>query len=247
MHTFTRLENHIFDHIPVIGALGLAVYAALCKRADNRSRQCWPSYETLARDAGMCRRSAKSKARQLADLGLIRIEPRQDNGQWSSPLFTVLDSLSSAPGVSATPPPGAADAPRTKPSQIELNPITTTTAPVKEVVVNLKLPTGISPRLACQALSSFPDHAEKQAILDAVAQARQIQTTPPRYLFGILKRWDSAGWQAEQAEAQAAQQRRELAQQTQAARLAQIRLASEQRAPRLPQCNTIKLREVLRL
>lgn len=245
MYTFTRIENHIFDHIPMIGALGLAVYAALCKRADNRSRQCWPSYETLARDAGVCRRTAKTKARQLAGLGLIRIDPRQDNGQWSSPLFTVLDSLSS--GASATPPPGATDTPRTKPSLIELNPITTTPAPPPVAVVNLKLPAGISPRLACQALSRFQDHAEKQAILDAVAQASHIQTTPPRYLFGILKRWDSAGWQAEQAEAQAARQRRELAQQSQAARLAQIRLASEQRAPRLPPCNTAKLREVLRL
>lgn len=67
--------SHVFDHSTVQGHDRL-VLLALANHAGRDDWECWPSIETIAREAGMQPRSAQRHLRSLADAGVIEIEER---------------------------------------------------------------------------------------------------------------------------------------------------------------------------
>ncbi len=70
------MENTVIDvYAPCIGAAGVAVYAYLARRAD-RQGLCFPSYDTIARDLGLSRRTAIAYVKLLQEHGLIMMLPR---------------------------------------------------------------------------------------------------------------------------------------------------------------------------
>ncbi len=74
------MENALIDvHAPHIGASGIAVYAYLARRAD-RQGVCFPSYDTIARDLGLSRRTAVAYVKLLQEHGLIVLLPRTAAG-----------------------------------------------------------------------------------------------------------------------------------------------------------------------
>lgn len=67
-----------------------AVYCILCAYADEDSRSCFPSYQTIARKAGCSRRKAISVVAHLEGLGLIeKKEQRNAIGDSTSNLYMV--------------------------------------------------------------------------------------------------------------------------------------------------------------
>ena len=70
------MEDAVIDvYAPRIGASGIAVYAYLARRAD-RQGVCFPSYDTIARDLGLSRRTAIAYVKLLQEHGLIMMLPR---------------------------------------------------------------------------------------------------------------------------------------------------------------------------
>lgn len=70
----------------------LAVYVALCAFAGGRNRSCFPSYATLAKRAGCCRRTAIRAVAGLEKLGLVvKQEQHSNKGDASSNLYVLLE------------------------------------------------------------------------------------------------------------------------------------------------------------
>ncbi len=57
-----------------IRASGIAVYSVLASMANAQSQTCFPSYRTIARIAGISKRTVSRRIRQLEKIGLIRRE-----------------------------------------------------------------------------------------------------------------------------------------------------------------------------
>ncbi len=96
---YAKIENLVVDDYvhriakdgKAPGVAGLAVYTVLARFADNKSRQCFPSLNTIANRAGVRRRHAQRILRRLEDVGLIGCErARFIYGRTASNIYTLL-------------------------------------------------------------------------------------------------------------------------------------------------------------
>ena len=110
---------------PKLGPYSLAIYYALVRHA-GPDRRCWPSYSTLAREAGMSRRKAIDAVNLLLELGLIKKMCRTDSkGDQTSNLYILVDAGKiEGDGASGAPPvvnavhhPSASSAPKRETSK----------------------------------------------------------------------------------------------------------------------------------
>jgi hypothetical protein len=86
---YYRVENDFLDKFGhELGPYGIAVYNALCRFADNETRESYPSIKTLADRTGMSERKVHDCLEQLVALGLIGIESGKTAGTSNS--YTVL-------------------------------------------------------------------------------------------------------------------------------------------------------------
>jgi hypothetical protein len=91
-HHFS-LDNDIFDvHARTIGPMATLVYTALCRYANRKTGECWPSIGRLAHLLALARNTVKAALRTLEAAGLIAIKRRRDPaGDATSHLYTLLD------------------------------------------------------------------------------------------------------------------------------------------------------------
>jgi Fe2+ or Zn2+ uptake regulation protein len=86
---FHWVNNAILDEYGQrLGPYGLAVYQALCRHANNKSQECWPSKALLARETGMSFRSVRNALLRLEELGLIVIIPGGGEGNTNTYILT---------------------------------------------------------------------------------------------------------------------------------------------------------------
>ena len=95
----------------------------------------------------------------------------------------------------------------------------------------LNIPKCLNPKAAINALKKMgdTDPAERQAVLDTVAQAHadgRVKTTPIQYLHGVIGSWDSGAWSDEQAE----KGRKEAHRRANAERVARANAEAERRS-----------------
>lgn len=87
---YHRIENELYD----IGldVYEIAVYCLLCRYADNKNDNCFPSYETLAKKLNMSRKKAIQTIKSLENKNLISKETRKcdETAEYSSNLYTIL-------------------------------------------------------------------------------------------------------------------------------------------------------------
>lgn len=109
---FHWAHNDVLDRLgPVVGAIPMAVYYALCRFAD-RDGQCHPSHAVIAKRLGMSKRGVINALAQLEGAGAITIQRRRDEAGDKDPnLYTLIggsapDALPSECGAL----PGAPDA-----------------------------------------------------------------------------------------------------------------------------------------
>jgi biotin operon repressor len=102
------------EHGRRVGAIGVALYVAIASYADDGGA-AFPSYDTLAADLGIGRRTVILYAQKLEDSGLIRVERRANRVN----VFRLADPTegcsSCTPGGArgaANAPQGAANAPQ---------------------------------------------------------------------------------------------------------------------------------------
>lgn len=117
--TFITVPNR--DHIRGLKANVQSVYVWLCARTDVNGT-CYPSFALLAKEAGVCTRTALKCVDELENLGLIKRQQRRDDaGDLTSNLYRIIDKgwAPNAPQVRQQVREGmATDAEITKPIEI---------------------------------------------------------------------------------------------------------------------------------
>ncbi|MBC2104001.1 helix-turn-helix domain-containing protein [Listeria booriae] len=87
---FTKVNNSAIDD-KTLKASEKALYTALSRYADNKTRQCYPSKETLLSTAGISDHTFRLAIKTLEKRNYIRIEPRSNGlGRQLSNLYTLL-------------------------------------------------------------------------------------------------------------------------------------------------------------
>lgn len=87
--TFTRVSNDALKKIE--NKNDALVYMALCKFANNKTLECFPSLETLASASWSSKSTVQRSLKSLEELGLIAIVKRRDKvGQRASNLYILL-------------------------------------------------------------------------------------------------------------------------------------------------------------
>lgn len=94
MGNFFPLPNEIFELGLPSGAFH--VYCFLCRSANRRTHQCYPSYKTIGKMVGMSKNTVRGHMRTLEDKGLIITEntsvvTRGGMKRNGTLLYTVLD------------------------------------------------------------------------------------------------------------------------------------------------------------
>jgi hypothetical protein len=211
---FTTLPNDLIRDSRISwGALGLLVYI-LSLPDDFRLRLCH-----LAKQKSCGRDATRARAKELENAGYLLItRERGTHGRFSSTLWEVSDTPSLPaptsprsgfpyvvePGTEnpITVPPSSEDPTllNTDTEQVLREKRTTTTKPFEGVQSpahpDLEYPVGIPASdisAVAKALSAIPIE-DAQALLDelsgALSQGGVIRTTPIRWFFGLLKRYE---------------------------------------------------------
>lgn len=87
---FLWIDNEVIDqHSKKIGALALAVYAVLCRHADNKTGTCFPSQCLIAEKLSISIPTVRKSIKALLDAGLIEFR-RDGAGCMAKTIYTVL-------------------------------------------------------------------------------------------------------------------------------------------------------------
>jgi hypothetical protein len=69
----------------------LATYVALGKYADNKTKECWPSLNTIAKDLRKSKTSVITAIKALEKKGAIKVDKRKnDRGDWARNHYTLM-------------------------------------------------------------------------------------------------------------------------------------------------------------
>lgn len=70
---FARVPNVVWPHADVLGPIGIAVFAALCRHADAAG-SCWPSQGTIAKEVRCARGPVVDAVNRLEREGLLAVD-----------------------------------------------------------------------------------------------------------------------------------------------------------------------------
>jgi len=123
------MPNEVLDvYGPRIGPTAVAVYAALCRFADNDTQECYPSRRTLAKLLSISVPTVSKELKRLASEGLVAVVPRFGNGgMQTSNRYTLLavreapmvESLDTPPSIQSDTPARDEIFPRTRPTELD--------------------------------------------------------------------------------------------------------------------------------
>ena len=110
----TRIDNEIIDdYLPQIGCYGYTIYSVIKRYLNQKSGQCNPSYNTIARKIGVDRGTVIRYVKKLKALGLISPTFRfKEDGSPSSNQYNfsaAADRDESNKGSGTEPPPLVAE------------------------------------------------------------------------------------------------------------------------------------------
>jgi Helix-turn-helix domain len=96
---FTAIENSIINEcLPRIGLAGLGVYVVIKKFLNQKSGQCNPSYQTIARKAGVDRSTIIRYVKKLKTVNLIDPELRfREDGGYASNQYNFSTAAQNPP------------------------------------------------------------------------------------------------------------------------------------------------------
>lgn len=69
----------------------LATYVVLGKYADNKTKECWPSLNTIAKDLGRSKTATITAIKGLEEKGVLKIDKRKnEKGDWNRNHYTLM-------------------------------------------------------------------------------------------------------------------------------------------------------------
>jgi predicted transcriptional regulator len=90
---YFSVDNALVDvYAKTLGPHAVMVYLVLCRHANHRTKQCWPSIAHIVDLTGLARSTVKAALKSLYEAGLIDREERWDEaGDHTTNLYTLLD------------------------------------------------------------------------------------------------------------------------------------------------------------
>ncbi len=86
--TFTIVPHWVAD---ILKPTELATYVVLGKYADNVTKECWPSLNTIAKDLGRSKPATITAIKGLQAKGVLKIDKRRnDSGDWARNHYTLM-------------------------------------------------------------------------------------------------------------------------------------------------------------
>jgi hypothetical protein len=86
--TFTIVPHWVAD---LVKPTELAAFVVLGKYADNVTKECWPSLNTIAKDLGRSKTATISAIKGLEDKGVLKITKRRNTkGDWDRNHYTLI-------------------------------------------------------------------------------------------------------------------------------------------------------------
>jgi len=86
--TFTIVPHWVAD---LVKPTELAAYVVLGKYADNVTKECWPSLNTIAKDLGRSKTATISAIKGLESKGVLKISKRKNTkGDWDRNHYTLI-------------------------------------------------------------------------------------------------------------------------------------------------------------
>lgn len=87
--TFTKVANQVIDDEKLSGN-DLKVFLAICRYANNTTRNCHPSRATLMKKARVSNKTLSASIENLVKSSYIKVERRSSNGAKLSNEYTVI-------------------------------------------------------------------------------------------------------------------------------------------------------------
>ena len=108
----TRIENSIIDDMPRIGIYAYAVYCMIKRHLNQKTGECYPSYQTIARKMGIDRGTVIRYVKKLKVLNILSPSLRfKEDGSPSSNQYHFSPAPPPAPGRQDTPDKGSGSEP----------------------------------------------------------------------------------------------------------------------------------------
>jgi len=87
------LDNEYLNgYARIFGPVGTAIYVDLCRHADNKTQQCFPSYKIIAEELKISEKTVKRYIGWFKEYRLISVQQRKNNdGTFQSNIYTLLD------------------------------------------------------------------------------------------------------------------------------------------------------------
>lgn len=86
---YTKVANKVITDLS-LKASDKSVYMVLSRYADNITRECFPSRDTLMKYAGVSDKTLRLAIKNLVDRGYISVESRRKGGRRSTNLYRLL-------------------------------------------------------------------------------------------------------------------------------------------------------------
>ncbi|MBC1851196.1 helix-turn-helix domain-containing protein [Listeria seeligeri] len=90
--TFTKIQNNVIED-ERLNLQDLALYLAICKFANNKTQQCYPSKKSLLEVSRISDYSFRKSLNHLVEGGYVKVEKRLSaDGKQLSNMYTLLNS-----------------------------------------------------------------------------------------------------------------------------------------------------------
>lgn len=97
--SFLWMDNEVVDrYAKIVGIAALSVYAVLCRHADNKTGQCFPSQSLIAEKLNVSISTIRRSVKALLEGGLIDLK-RDGEGCTAKTIYTVLPVKKGIPSI----------------------------------------------------------------------------------------------------------------------------------------------------
>ncbi|HAC3037591.1 TPA_asm: helix-turn-helix domain-containing protein [Listeria monocytogenes] len=89
--TFTKIQNNVIED-ERLNLQDLALYLALCKFANNKTQQCYPSKKSLLKVSRISDKPFRKALKHLIEYGYVKVETRlSTDGKQLSNMYTLVN------------------------------------------------------------------------------------------------------------------------------------------------------------
>ena len=99
-------NDYLNGYAKIFGAIGTAIYVSLCRHANSKTQQCFPSYKKIGEELSLSEKTVKKYIGKFKEYNLISVfQEKKSDGTYRANTYTLLDKSvwKSKPKVTKVP------------------------------------------------------------------------------------------------------------------------------------------------